>query len=248
MTKGTRTRTALAAALAASLLLGAGCASQRPLHIVRKQGDFAFKQGDLNTALADYQEYVDRMPNDPEVRYQLGRTLIALDRAPEARTHMNVAHDIRPSIDRYADGFADSLYKSGDTTALMTFLTSRTTERGAAADYLRLGKYSVLAGLPDEGLAALNTAAKIDRPPTVTPYLALADFHKALGDRRNEVLRLRHALYIEPFNQEIRQRLADLGEVVGPSLPLRPPEMDLPYTPPEPAPSAEPAAPQPEPR
>jgi tetratricopeptide (TPR) repeat protein len=236
-----RTKTALVAALAASLLLGAGCAPRRPLHIVRKQGDFAAKQGDLNTALADYQEYVDRMPNDPEARYQLGRTLIGLERAPDARTHMNVAHDIRPGVDKYADGYADALYKSGDTTALMTFLTKRTTERGAAADYLRLGKYSVLAGLPDEGLAALHTAAKIDRPPTATPYLALADFHRALGDRRNEVLRLRHALYLEPLNQDVQRRLADLGEIVGPSLPLRPPEMDTPFTPADPVMTTAPA-------
>jgi cytochrome c-type biogenesis protein CcmH/NrfG len=218
-----------------SAMLAVGCQQERPLHVVRDSAEFHFKQQRFEEAAAEYAEYCRRRPNDPEMQYMYGRTLMELGRASEARVPLNVAHDIRPGNDLYADGLARALYESNDTSALMTFLTRRTTERGRVADYLRLGRYAVMVGLPDEGLAALHTAARLDRGRSIEPYVALADLYATIGDRRKEILRLRHALYIEPDNQVIQRRLASLGEIVGPSLPLRPPELDDPITPIEPA-------------
>lgn len=218
-----------------AVLLLAGCQAERPLHVVRDSAEFNFKQQRFDAAEAEYAEYCRRLPNDPQMHYMHGRTLMELGRASEARVPMNIAHDIRPGNDQYADGYAQALYESNDTTALMTFLTRRTTERGRVADYLRLGKYAVMVGLPDEALAALHTAARLDRGASITPYVQLADLYATIGNKRHEVLRLRHALYLEPANQVIQQRLSALGEIVGPSLPMRPPELNQPQTPIEPA-------------
>lgn len=211
-------------------VLAAGCQQERPLHVVRDSADFHYRQQRFEQAAAEYAEYCRRLPNDPEVQYRYGLALLALGRASEARVPMNVAHDIRPGNDLYADGLARALHGSNDVPALMTFLTRRTTEWGRVSDYLRLGRYAVKVGLPDEALAALHTAARLDRGRSIEPYLALADLYATIGDRRKEILRLRHALYVEPDNQVIQRRLAALGEIVGPSLPLRPPELDEPTT------------------
>jgi len=225
-------------AVVLGLLVGfvsGGCQAERPLHVVRDAAEFNFRQQRFEAAEADFAEYCRRLPNDPQMHYMHGRSLMELGRASEARVPMNIAHDIRPGDDRYADGYAQALLESNDTSALMTFLTRRTTERGRVSDYLRLGKYAVLVGLPDEALAALHTAARLDRGASIAPYVQLADLYATIGDRRNEVRRLRHALYVDPGNQTIQKRLSALGEIAGPSLPMRPPELDEPMTPIEPA-------------
>lgn len=210
----------------AALAILSGCnATQRPLPVVKSSADYYSSAENYSAAVVDYREYVDRRPDDVPMRVSLVKTLLLLDQPKEARIHAQVVHDLRPSSDEFADLLAQTLYESNERDALVSFCQKRVAERGRVADFLRLGTYSAKLGNVDEARVALSTAARIDNGVTVAPQIALADFYKQLNDPANEARRLKMALYIDPTNKIVLQRLEDLGDVAGPTAAIRPDEV-----------------------
>jgi tetratricopeptide (TPR) repeat protein len=210
--------TVLAAALA-------GCSGQRPLNRVLEAGDRAMEARQYEAALAEYREYVDRDPSAVDVRAKLARTMLETGDTARAREQATIAFNVRPLNEEYADLLAEAMYAADEREALVDFLQRQVAERGRVSDYIRLGRFSKRLGNADEALVAFNTAARVDAGRTVAPHLALAEFYEQIGDQRQQVQRLRMALFIEPDNLRIQEQLRALGEVVGPSLPLRPTEL-----------------------
>ena len=211
---------------ALTLLALSGCnATQRPLPVVKSSAEYYSAAENYPAAAADYREYVERRPDDVPMRISLTQTLLELNQPKEARIHAQVVHDLRPSSDEYADLLARTLYEANERDALSSFCQKRVSERGRVADYLRLGTYSAKLGNIDEARVALSTAARIDNGKTVAPQLALADLYKQLNDPTNEARRLKMALYIDPDNKVVLQRIEDLGEVAGPTAAIRPDEL-----------------------
>lgn len=210
--------------IAVAGLVLAGCTGQRPLVDVRASGEKAYERGQYDRALADYVEYVGRRPGDDDVQNKLALTLLQVNDAPRAVEHAWRAHDLNPQKEEYVETLAESMYQAGQTSELHTFLRRQTESRGRVSDYLRLGRYSALTGDADSAETALKTAAELDRGRTLAPQLALADFYRRIGDKPSEIRRLRMALYLDPANSEITERLRELGEIPGPSFVLKPTE------------------------
>lgn len=215
-------RSAALAMLGAAAL--AGCSAQRPLPTVQEQGMRAMERADYARAAQEFEEYVDRKPEDDSIRFALGQAYMQLKRPRDARREFEYAYDVHPERDSYAEALADAMLAAEQHTDLLAFLTRRNSERGRVSDYIRHGTYAARVGHADEALVAFKTAAKIDAGQTAAPHLALASFYEGLGDMPSSVRRLRMALYLEPGNREIMQRLERAGEIMGPSLPLRPEE------------------------
>jgi tetratricopeptide (TPR) repeat protein len=213
--------TVVVAALACGL---GGCASQRPLVDVRASGDRALESGEFDKALKDYTEYVDRNPGDAAVQNSLARTLLATEQPALAVEHAWQAFDASPGEDEYIETLAQAMFKAGQISEMQNFLRDQTQGRGRVQDYLRLGRYSAAAGDADSAEVALKTGAELDKGRTLAPQLALADLYRRIGDAKNEVTRLRMALYLDPVNSEVNERLRALGEVPGPSFALQPSE------------------------
>jgi tetratricopeptide (TPR) repeat protein len=228
----TAARSRFGTALALSLLLvgiglsGGGCAQQRPLPVVRQDGDHAFEYKNYDVALSNYQEYVDRRPHDAEGQYDLGKTLLVLNRADAAREHMSVAHDLAPQNDQYLDGLAAALVENHEAASASNLLRGQAESSGRVEDYLRWGKFMAKAGDPDEAARALKTAAKLDRGQHKEPQLALADFYASIGDKTSALKRLRMAMYIAPKDPAIYDKISALGEIPGPSLAIQPEEVE----------------------
>lgn len=216
-------RRGLALALIVALT---SCTGQRSLLRVRQDGDKAYERQEYAKSAQDFREYVDRKPGDTDGHYKLGRALLVLGQSEEASEHLRIAYDNDPTREEHLREFSRALFESGHTPELLRMLKVRAADTGAVSDYLLLGYYAARSGDPDEAQTALLTAARIDRGRTVEPQLALAGFFESLGDISKAKERLRMALYIEPSNPEIAVRLRSLGEIPGPSLALRPPEMD----------------------
>lgn len=206
--------------------VGAGCSSQRPLTTVRSDGDRAYELKNYDQAANDYQEYVDRRPQDAKGRYDLGKTLLVLERPRDAREHLIIAFDLDPESPENADALAQAMLDGGEVGAMYTFLRDRAEDQGGVDDYLRLGRFAAKAGDADEAERALKTAAKLDAGRTLGPQMALADFYRSLGDRENAIKRLRMALYIDPTNPDIAIKARELGQVPGPSFAMQPEELE----------------------
>lgn len=207
-----------------SLLGVPGCADQRALSIVRRDADRLSQTKQYELAAADYQEVVDRDPNDWEYRVKLSDTLMRLGRESQAREQLAIVHGVRPDDEAITDKYIEAMFKSGDHARLMSFLQTRAEETKTVADYLRLGWYASQTGDADLAERALLTAARLDGGATVEPQLALADLYSAVGDRERALRRLRMALYIEPMNETVRSKIRSLGEIPGPSFALSPDE------------------------
>ena len=184
----------------------------------------AFERGDYETAAADYQEYIEVRPGDTEGRLGLGKSLLLTGRADEATDQLWIAYDAKPQDDGRADVLAEAMYQAGQTQELIEFLRERTEQPGRVKDYLALGRYAALCGLPDEAEPALLTAARLDRGANVAPQLALAEFYESIGANEMALQRYRMALWIERENQEIKERVRALGEIPGPTFAIIPEE------------------------
>lgn len=209
-------------ALVLSALVFGGCQAQRNLDLVREMGDRNYALENYPAALSDYQEYVTRKPDGVDVRYSLAMTELKMGQPQQAREQLYQCLAVHPDNQKYAQGLADALLACNEREELITFLTREARDRGRPGDYERLGHYQFLLGNVDEAKLALITAAKLENPKTIKPQMELANLYRSLGDKENELKRLRMALYIEPRNQDIQKRIRELGEVPGPSYMLRP--------------------------
>ncbi len=216
------TRLALALCLFSVLLTG--CTTQRTLPRVKEVGDRAYRDGRWEEARAEYQEYVDRKPGEPEVQMKLARSLVELHRAPEAVSIAAVACDAQPNNPEAIETYALALSEAKRTEQLFQLLNSNCDKRGDVADFDRLGRYELKMGDPDSALKAFKRAAIADAGKNPGPQLALAQFYKSIGDKPSEIRRLRMALSRDPSNPDIYLRLKELGEIPGPSLALTPEE------------------------
>lgn len=202
-----------------------GCAGKRPLNRVEEDGDRAFSKGQYDRALADYLEYVERRPGSGEVRHKLALSLLEVKQPALAIEHAWVAFDDEPRNDAYVETLATALFQAGRSEELLKLLRDQVDDRGRVEDYLRLGKYSAMAGDPDGAELAYMTAAKLDRGQSMKPQLELARFYNSIGDRSSAYERLRMALFFDPQNAEVYREIRALGEVPGPSLILVPKEL-----------------------
>lgn len=219
-------------AVLAAMFSVSACQTQRPLEYVRESGNKHFSQQRYSSALADFQEYVERAPGDARANYDMGRTLLELGRIPESIPYFWVAYDVDSLRKEYVDGLAEALCRAAETAPvdlgeraeLYRFLNSRVRQFPTTEEFLRLGKYAERLGDADEALTAYLTAARIDQGQSLAPQLALAEFYLARGDREEGMRRLRMALHLDLQNPEIAARIRSLGEIPGPTFALTPAE------------------------
>lgn len=217
-------RVSLPAVFAAACLFVVGCSEQRPLHIVKLRGDQAVADGDLATAISNYDEYVDRKPDGVAVRLALGKAYLDAGQYGRAREQLSTVYDVQPDNEKAIELLAEAYFRNNDHDLLLPWLKRLTLERGTVGDFLRLGRYSGKVGQADEAQVALRTAASLDKGMTLEPQMALAEFYKSVGDRANELMRLKCALSMAPENEAIKTRMRELGEIPGPTAAIIPPE------------------------
>ncbi len=206
------------------LLVLASCAGgrPRPATAIREDADRLFHRGDYEHAVTHYREITARYPGDWEAQYRYGLCELELGNAYEARQALDIAHDRRPQHVGIVDALAESLFQMGDEQRLFTFLRERAESTQSVDAYLRLAKYTLELGDPDSARKALENALILDDGQTVKPYLQAADFAQRLGDLDLAVIRLRQAYAINPFDEEVKTSLRNLGEIPGPTIALPP--------------------------
>ena len=203
-----------------------GC--ERSLLAVRESGNDHYKRGEYDSALQDYQEYMQRSPGRPEVYHMLGKTYLALGQTGMARENLLIAHSLRLNDDEVFADTCDGLYADKQYEELNRILRTRTIDRGRMFDYLLLAQYAEKQGDMDEAQRALLTAARTDGGQSIQPQLALAKIYAKVGDRQRAVERLRMAYFIDSRNGEVLQLAQEMGEIVGHSFALMPTERQAP--------------------
>ncbi len=215
-------RTGILALALLGVLLSSGC--QRSSRAVYLSGERAYAEGDYSLAAAEFEEYLDRVPGNPQVTQKLGESYLKLDRTAEARERLLVAYSMRPEDDEVFDSLCQGLFADQKFEELNRVLRQRAIDRGRMSDYLLLSQYSDKMGDADEAQRALLTAAKVDRGMSIQPQIELAKFYLRTGDRQRAVERLRMAYAIDPNDGEVLGLSAQLGEIIGPTWALTPAE------------------------
>lgn len=200
----------------------AGCQTDRPIETVLVEGSAAFDEGDYVTAEADFTEYTERRPADHRGHFELGRTLLKLGEAKAASEHLWIAYDLKPDGEDYIDTLAFALFEADRIDDLYRLLTSRAADPGFTEDYLRLGRYAARLGDADQAEPALITAVQIDDGMSPEPLLALAEFYRSVGDEEKETRALIKAYRLDDENQQVVDRLRELGLTPGPTLTVEP--------------------------
>jgi tetratricopeptide (TPR) repeat protein len=212
-------------ALTASLCLLSACQpQQKSVAHLRDLGDHYLGVQRYDEAAANYGEYVERKPGEPDVRTNYGRALIGAGQYEKAAEQLQIAYAQRPDDEGTLDALADAMMKAHQQDALFRLLKTNSTDRGRIDDHLRLGRYSLQMGDTDTASLAYTTAARIDKGQTLGPQLGLVDYYMAIGDLPNAERRLRMAYYIAPLSPEVNARISKLHPVVGPTFATIPEE------------------------
>ena len=226
LSSAARSTLAAALTLAPALLVSvAGCADKKaPLVLIRDRGDYFAETKQDERALEQYKMFLDRKPEDVEMRYKYANTLSRLGQKPEAREQFSQLVDVSPTDERFIDGYTQSLYEANALPELAAFLARMTTQRGSVMDFIRQGQYNEKAGDPDGAKAAFQQAAVLDGGRSNVPWVALADMYRGLGDKKNEKAMVERALYITPMDNALSKRYRELGGIPGPTAGVRPAE------------------------
>ena len=161
--------------VAAAAMLVIGCGSgQRPISMLKADGNNALYLGDHARAISAFEQWVERQPYNAQARAALARALLAADRAGEAREQAEIAVNLESDNREYLDLLAEAMYRSGDERSLVALLRSRVDNSGTPADYIRLGRFAMRIGTPDEAEQAYLAAARVDKGQTVEPQMTLA--------------------------------------------------------------------------
>lgn len=222
-----RTRFILVAAILASVSI-AGCSNikqgirRETIGSVRARGNESLSRGDLPSALRAFQEIVERHPESAQGRYDVGRTLMAMDDPIGASEEFMIAHRRQPWMGEFTDGLAEALFVSERRDILFELLRREATQNEIARDYLRLGQYAARDGAMEEAIDAFEAAAELAGVKDTAAHIEMADLYRTLGQTDMEVKELRHVLYAEPGNPDAHARLRELNEVPGPSFAIEP--------------------------
>ena len=189
------------------------------LHI---RAAIAEDEGDWDQAYELWSEYVERRPQSALAEYRLDMVEMRLGLETQAVGHLRVAHDLKPGEIEYLEGLAGALVATGQTESLMTLLRQTANEGPDGSGYLRMARFAQQAGMMDEAREAYELAIVNARGTSAKPYLAMADFARAIDNRDLEIRNLRYALWFDRADPSIKSRLEALGMIPGPSLALTP--------------------------
>lgn len=200
-----------------------GCATgPRPVTSLREDGDWHYKRGEFDQAVTYYRQIANRYPGDWQAQHRYGRCELKLGNIFEARQALEIAHTRRPGHVGIVDALSEAMFLQGDENRLFAFLRERAESTQTAEAYLRQARYMIEMGDADSARTAIRTAILIDDGQTVLPYLQAATFAERIGDIEQAVIRLRQAYAIDPYDEVVKTRLRDLGEIPGPTLAMPP--------------------------
>jgi serine/threonine-protein kinase len=132
-----------------------------------------YGQGDYESALNAYQEYVELAPENAYGHTQLGWVLFHLKRYEDAVTSFSTALEIDETPGVYM-GLADSYYRLGDYEAALEFYQEYVElEPGNAHGHAQLGWVLFHLKRYEDAVTSFSAALEIDETPGA--YLGLAD-------------------------------------------------------------------------
>jgi tetratricopeptide (TPR) repeat protein len=160
--------------------------------------------GELEPALADYQQAAGLDPNFAIAERGCGRTCHKLGRVDEAYDHLTRAIELAPRDAAALAGRADLLTDMGEYEAAAHDYDHALSINPKYADACR-GSAWLLATCPDEnvrnpGLALerAQTAVQLDRKADATTFDTLAAAQASVGDFKAAAETIRHAIEIAP--------------------------------------------------
>jgi len=219
------TRTFAALSLAALFAVG-GVGCETPASAYKDRGDTYFGVRQDHAAIENYEHYLQLRSGDEAARFNLAQSYMRSQNPAKAADHLRILHTQNPRNTQYTEALAEALLVGGRRDELYRLLKSEALEQQTMQDWLRLGTYALRQGDKDTAKVALLASAKVDAGRSWQPHVALYDYYRSMGQRAEAVRRLRMAAWVAPLNAEVTRRIAEAGEVSGPTFALRPAEWD----------------------
>ena len=232
-------RPSLRSALSGStvgLLLGllalgvAGGCGPTPIVTLRKNGEFNYKYGNYEDAAKDFGQIIERAPGDWEAEYRYGQCMMQLGDLESARRSLEVAQTAVPNNDEVAFALADCYFRMNDQTRLYQLLRDRAQTNASMESWLLMSEYALKLNDVDMARTAALNAIEVDQGQaeagvdklSASPYYQAALVAERLGERDEELRRLRQAYGINPDDTRVKSKLVELGQVPGPTIALPP--------------------------
>ncbi|MFN6963170.1 MAG: tetratricopeptide repeat protein [Pyrinomonadaceae bacterium] len=220
-------RSILAAALVTTLLfVAAANAQDEPVASPAERaieffnsGQESHEKGDLQKALALYDDAIRVMPEFPEAHYQRGAALLALGRLPEAESAYRRASELRPEWTLPLAALGDLLtrlgkYKDADETLARAIeLDPQNLPAFVALANLRLRSAGDRPALIDLLARLRNFTAKAS--PTAALWVARSRIEARLGDLASARASVASALEIDPRSRDALFQKAEIAIASG---------------------------------
>jgi tetratricopeptide (TPR) repeat protein len=213
--------------IALALLVALGCGSFAPAQTddvtggeadpikLFERGQDAHSKGNVERALAFYEEAIKLRPEFPEAEFQRGIALVSLQRTAEAEKSFRRAIDLRKDWSLPYTALADVLIRSGHADEAESLL--RHAVQLGAKDYITLDALATLrlnAGNKTEALS-LATRATNDEDAPASTWALRGLIERESGDKASAASSVAHALEIEPNNVAALKTSAELHADAG---------------------------------
>lgn len=212
-------------ALAVFCLFSFGCLTPE---LLNERAERQLADGRLVAAEESLNLAEEKRPSNWKTQFLMGELRLRQGRPLDAQVAFERSWSMRaihPETPEILDRLAEAKLAQGPDAErkLRTFLTEMTGQYGTPYDFVRKGVFLMRLNDADGALTAFNQARAMGGNEDIRLHLALASFYRQIGDQRLETLSLRHALFLEPQNEDVAGRLRELGVVPGPSAELAPP-------------------------
>jgi len=171
-------------------------------------GRAAFAAAQFQQAIPPLQRYLQRHPENTEMRSALGISLGATGDYASARTVLQPIAVDANAADQTKMAYAEALVKTGDIQTAMTFLTALERRDASSAGVHRaLGEALALDNNTARAGQELETAIRMN-PEDAQAYDALGRLQLAEGDATAAVTSLEHAVKLEGRRGNLHHDLA----------------------------------------
>ena len=166
-------------------------------------------KGQVDAAIAEYEEAERIQPGYTEEHNNLGNALCRVGRVPEAIAQYERALELVPGLPQVHNNLGTALGQNGQTTeAIAHFRKAIEINPNFAGAHGNLGYALAMEGKLDEAVSELQKALEL-RPDSPDIQLHLGDLFLARGQTADAILHYKKAVELRPNNAEARRKLAD---------------------------------------
>lgn len=188
--------------------------------VANSSGMGYYEQGNYMAAATEFQQAVQRRPNNPDYLANLAKTRVKLGDAHGGEQMFRQALTVDPSHQPSYHGLAELMLDQGrDQEAAAMMTTWAATQPYVAESHVELAWLQREMGMPDAAAESLQNALDVN-PSHATALAHLGQYYEEAGQPQQAVAMYQQSLRADWNQPEVHSRVAAVSQSAGEASPM----------------------------